>query len=72
MQRSSRIILLVCAIALGFGLSLYAREARAAGGGTCISQCAADCDGGCRGASASGDNCVWVCNDGSRGSSILV
>lgn len=72
MQRSSRIILLVCAIALGFGLSLYAREARAAGGGSCAADCSSSCDSGCRLSSVSGDSCVWVCNDGSRGSSIVL
>lgn len=77
MSGSTRIIVLVFAVAVGLGLSLYVRQASAAPDGltftgSCAVACASECASGCRFSGGDGCSCVWICNDGTHGSSICL
>lgn len=69
-NRTLRLILMVWAVVLGFGIS-YALAEREALHDGCFDTCEADCGAGnCAAAFSDGCSCVWRCSGGGGGSSI--
>lgn len=69
-----KILLLVWACALAFGLTFQAAEASARHAATCSQQCNAQCkkSGDCGAYNGNGCSCDWLCGDGTEGSSTCV
>ena len=75
MRRSTRIILIMWACLLLFGLAVEGAKASALDGGgspNCAANCTEQCsnDGGCAYFRAAGCRCYFICDNGTRGRTV--